>query len=107
MDPRIRASAEKEGMTFQKHKAKLFRKEMLKHYDYVFVVTKELVEKLQKSASSEEQKKILLATHLSSTYAGKDIPDPYYGGEELFDEVFSMIHTVVDEILLELKKMFP
>lgn len=105
MNPKIRAAAEKAGYRLGEHKAKLFRKEMLKEYDYIFVVTEEILDHLKSMASEEDKEKILLATHFSLKHKGSEIPDPYYGDEACFEKVFQMMHTVIDELLLKLSAM--
>ena len=77
---------------------------MFADYDYIFVVTKNILNTLSKGATAEERKKIFLATHFSCIYKDQDIPDPYHGDESHFEEVFTMSATLVDEIFLELKK---
>lgn len=104
VDPRMLKEAEKQGALFPKHKAKLFKKKFYKEYDYIFVVTEEIRDHLKQSATKAEAKKVLLATHFSSTYKGKEIPDPYYGSQTDFKKVYKMIETVVDETFLQLKK---
>jgi protein-tyrosine phosphatase len=104
MDPRMRHLAEREGHPLPKHKAKLFKPEMLKECDYLFVVTKEILEVVQETATKEEVKKILLATHFSPEYLDKDIGDPYYGGSDYFLKIFRMVDAVVDDLVIEFKK---
>lgn len=104
IDPRMREAALKNGYQFPSHKAKLFKASMLSQYDYIFVVTNEIIDRIKKAAKPEERKKILLATHYSKTHKGKEIQDPYYGDQKLFEEVFQMIDEVIDETLVALKK---
>jgi len=106
MDERMRKSAEERGISFDKHVAKVFRSEMFQKYDYIFVVTNEILDHLQKVATSEEKKKVLLATAFSQTHQGEEIPDPYFGGQSHFDEIYEMIDTVIDETIIRLKKEF-
>ena len=106
MDERMRLAAKQKGHNFELHKAKLFQREMLQEYDYIFVVTKELLDHLSQKASSGEKSKILMATHFSPSFKNEEIPDPYYGGQSHFDEIYQMIDTIVDETLAALKKEF-
>ena len=107
MSEKMREAAKKQGFFFGKHKAKTFARSMYQEYDYIFVVTQEILNHLREEATTEEEKKkVLLATTFSSTYAGKEIPDPYRHGQEDYDEVFNMIHTVIDELLEKLTKKF-
>lgn len=104
MNPRVRAEAKKRGFKFGEHRAKLFQDEMLAEYDYIFVVTPELMEVVKEHASEGEKEKVLLATHFSSKHKEMAIPDPYYGDDDLVEKVFQMIQSVVDDLAEKLQK---
>lgn len=89
-DPRTFAAAQKKGIHID-HIAQPFHNAFLDAYDYVFVVTEELLEQVKELARPEQFKKILLATAFSSRYRNQDIPDPYYLGAEGFTEVMEIV----------------
>jgi protein-tyrosine phosphatase len=100
MSEKMREAAKKEGFFFGKHRAKTFSRQMYKEYDYIFVATNEILNHLREEAATEgEKKKIFLATAFSPSCPGKEIPDPYRHGQEDYDQVFHMIHVIINELL--------
>jgi protein-tyrosine phosphatase len=52
---------------------------------------------LRAIAASEAQKnKIHFMTEFSPKYKGKDVPDPYYGGDEGFNRVIDMLEDACE-----------
>ena len=60
------------------------------------------IKKLAKSPQDEQKVKHIL----NELYPNKnlDVPDPYYGGEQGFEEVFQILDKACDNIALKLKK---
>lgn len=90
-DPRMREAAKKRGYHLQSH-AQGFQKQYFDQYDYLLAADKRVLEELKQFASNEAHlKKLFLINDFSASYPGLDMPDPYYKGEEGFEEVLDML----------------
>lgn len=104
VDPRMKAFAKKRGVELD-HKAIIFDEAFFNAYDYIFVVTDEILQYVKESAPNKAAAdKVMLATCFSKQYKDKDIPDPYYGGEGGFDYVFDIIEESAEAIYQHLTK---
>ena len=75
----------------------------LDYYDFIYAMDKENYNNLLAIAQNNEQKaKIHMI--MNELYPDKniDVPDPYYGGEKGFSEVFNMLDKATDEIIKKL-----
>ena len=70
------------------HIAKKFDPVFLETFDYIFAVDNEVKEFILSYSRPENKDKIFLATAFSKKFLNKEIPDPYYGGEDGF--IFSI-----------------
>ena len=66
------------------HIAKKFDPVFLDAYDYIFAVDNEVKEFILSCSSPENKHKIYLATAFSKKFSNREIPDPYFGGEDGF-----------------------
>ncbi len=98
-DPRTREAARDQGIEIH-HIAQLIGPKDFQHFDIIFAVTNECIERLQKLAPNENARnKILIATHFSKKYKDKEIPDPYYGSPKSFKHVLDMAFDACQGIL--------
>ncbi|MDN3504131.1 MAG: hypothetical protein P0S95_00980 [Rhabdochlamydiaceae bacterium] len=74
-----------------KHTAQYFDQDQFDFFDMILVATEEIALLLKERTSLKNQSKINLLTHYSKKFNDQDIPDPYCGGDEGFDKVFSII----------------
>jgi protein-tyrosine phosphatase len=103
-DPRMVAAAHKRGVHIE-HKAKIFEETYFKVFDYIFAVDQEVLKVLQSMAPSNAEKaKLHLATEFSTTFKGKEIPDPYFDGESGFETVMDMSQDIAHNILTQVLK---
>lgn len=99
VDPRMRIAGEKKNIAME-HTAQLFKPTDFQRFDLIFAVNDESLHLLKDLASGEEdKKKILLATTFSAKFKDQDIPDPYYGGPQMFDVVLDMAFDSCEGIL--------
>ena len=83
-----------------RQKAKQFSTYDYEIYDHIFVMDKANYRDVIKLAKTpQEKQKVSLI--LESIYPGdnKEVPDPYYGGENGFEEVFKMLHKACEKIV--------
>ena len=98
-DRRMQEVANANGVTL-KTRAKVFERANFDQFDYIFCVNEETMQAVQAMATSEqEENKVMLATQFSKNYHNLPIPDPYFGGEEGFNEVWNFVEDACRGIL--------
>jgi protein-tyrosine phosphatase len=97
-DPRTIKSARKNGIEMN-HRARQIKPKDIHHYDYLFAMDNSNLDNLQAMFPANTDK-IVLLTHYSDKNKGQIIPDPYFGDEEGFDDVFNLLNDVNEELVL-------
>ncbi|MCH1430798.1 MAG: low molecular weight phosphotyrosine protein phosphatase [Chlamydiales bacterium] len=73
------------------------------NYDYIFAADNSVLDHLTKSELGKKHiSKIMLYTAFSEKYHMQEIPDPYYGTEQDYNDTFDMLLEVVRDIKREL-----
>ena len=98
-DPRIHRVGEKHGIRIT-HSAKQFRSENLHDFDLIFAMDESNRNSI---ASMSSEKYLLKKLHLFRSFdpmskGNLDVPDPYYGGMEGFEEIFRIIDRTCREL---------
>lgn len=103
-DKRSIAVALKNGLDITDQRARKLVAEDLVVYDLIYAMDISNYRSILKMANNEAQKgKIKLL--LDEVDLGiKEVPDPYYGGINGFDEVFNMVHQACKVIASKLNK---
>ena len=85
-------------------RAKQFQNRYFEEFDLILAADQSVLEELQEIAPTPEMReKLYLYTHFSKMRRGEDIPDPYFGGDEGFDQVLDLLEEVLEELIQELK----
>ncbi|WP_339701489.1 low molecular weight protein-tyrosine-phosphatase [uncultured Marixanthomonas sp.] len=98
-DPRSIAVAKKNNLDITDQQGRQFKAEDFNEFDYIFVMDNSNKENVLKLAKTEEDKqKVQLI--LDEIFPGEnvDVPDPYYGGNSGFDNVYDMIDQACEKI---------
>jgi len=98
-DPRSIAVAKKNGLNITDQRGRQFKAEDFNEFDYIFVMDNSNKEDVLKLAKNEEDgKKVQLI--LDEIFPGEnvDVPDPYYGGDSGFDNVYKMLDEACEKI---------
>ena len=101
-DPRSVAVARAHGLDISKQQCRKFQTEDFKDFDRIYVMDKSNyanVLSLAKSVEDKEKVKLLLSEIDGKT---NEVPDPYYGGEDGFEQVYQLINKACDIIAQEL-----
>jgi protein-tyrosine phosphatase len=103
-DPRMMATASQHGITLT-HRARKLTTEDFGKFDYILSMDSanlEIILALQKkaSASPANSAKILMMRSFDPEAEDDlDVPDPYYGGADGFEEVFAMLKRSNEQFL--------
>lgn len=87
------------GIDISKQVARRFVKADLDRYDKIFVMAADVVEEMKQIIGTEIPSNVRF--FLDSLHAGKnmDVPDPWYGDEDGYHEVYKLIDTACDAII--------
>jgi protein-tyrosine phosphatase len=97
-DKRMIQTALSKGVDMSRLRARQFCKNDFDTFDYIYVMDKSNYENVLKLASSSQSNKVLFL--LGEVFQENiPVPDPYFGGEAGFLEVFSLIDQATDAII--------
>jgi protein-tyrosine phosphatase len=109
-DDRMRATAQRNNLSLEEHRASQFVAEDLAAYDHIFVMDKSnLNDVLHLDEDDEYGGKVRLFREFDPEPDDYQVPDPYHGGRRGFERVFDIVertsdmllHRLVDEYDLE------
>ncbi len=98
-DKRSIAVAKKNGLDISNQKSRKLLKEDFQKFDFLFVMDESNYRDVISMASNEEEKKKVIKI-LDEVFPGEnlDVPDPYYGGSQGFENVYRMLDRATDAI---------
>jgi protein-tyrosine phosphatase len=105
-DPRSIAMARKHGLDISHQRCRKFTREDFENFDFIYAMDQSNYEDIIALADSEEAvgKVKLLLEEVEMDI--EEVPDPYYGGERGFEDVFKMIEKACDAIAQRLNNSF-
>lgn len=102
-DPRAMEAAARRGYDISGQRARRVRDGDFQSFDYIFAMDHENLQHLTARCPAAEAERIKLLLDYAPGADGQEVPDPYYGGEDGFEQVLDLIEAAVDGFLLELK----
>lgn len=92
-DPRMVSTARRYGVSLDAHCVRQFRTEDLERFDHILVMDKRnLHDVLFLDREDRYGHKVRLLRELDPQPGDYQVPDPYYGGPQGFDEVYRIVH---------------
>ena len=99
-DKRTIANAAKHNVDLTTLRARQFKASDFEKFDKIFVMDKSNKANVLGLATAEEQKaKVDLLLNASNPGMDLEVPDPYFGGEQGFEDVFQMIYKACQHIV--------
>ena len=105
-DSRMMETAKRNGVPIDELRGRQFKVKDFDEFDRIIVMDKSNFQNVRKLARDEKDTQ-KIEMFLDITHPGKEleVPDPYFGGEEGFQDVFDMLDAGTDVILNELKEI--
>jgi protein-tyrosine phosphatase len=99
-DARMRMTAVKNGMDISDLRARQFVQSDFDEFDLIYAMdnaNKMDILKLARNDADRSKVKLIL----DEIYRGenREVPDPYYGGDEGFQQVFDMLDDATDQVI--------
>ncbi|HLZ16916.1 MAG TPA: low molecular weight protein-tyrosine-phosphatase [Cyclobacteriaceae bacterium] len=101
-DPRTQASAAGNNIPIS-HKARQLRRSDLEDFDLILAMDQDNLRNILNLCEPAHQAKVKLMRSYDPLGTG-DVPDPYYGEENDFANVFEILNRSIDALVADLKK---
>ncbi len=104
-DHRSQANARKNGIDIGMLRARQFTAKDFENFDRIYVMDDSNYENVYKLARNNPDKEKIKFI-LEEVFPGKNlpVPDPYYGGEQGFEDVFKLLKQACEAIAEQLQK---
>ncbi len=103
-DPRAQEAARRRGYDLSDLRARQVFDRDFSEFDYILAMDKENLASLQRRCPPEHRHKVRLYLSFSSRFANEEVPDPYYGGRQGFDQVLDMVEDAARGLLDEIRR---
>ena len=102
-DKRTQENALNHGLDMSFLRARQFTKKDFDTFDLIYVMDKSNeCNVLSLTADSGQKEKVKLILDLLDDTQYKEVPDPYFGGEQGFETVYNLLDQATDKILEEI-----
>ncbi len=99
-DRRMQQTAQRHGVSLEHHTATQFQAEDLARYDHIFVMDKSnLNDVLYFDDEEQHDGKVRLFREFDPQPDNFQVPDPYYGGKDGFENVYNIVDRTAQHIL--------
>ena len=90
-DPRTVRHAKKRGYDLSAQRAQQVSRDHFHEYDYILAMDRGHLRQLRAQAPAGSKARLGMFLEPSARWKGEDVPDPYYGGAEGFEQVLDMV----------------
>jgi protein-tyrosine phosphatase len=102
-DDRAQLAARRRGYDLSALRARQVRREDFTAFDYVLAMDSNNMQLLARSCPAEHRSKLFLLMQFSEQ-PGPDVPDPYYGGPQGFEQVLDMVEEAARGLLRRIRE---
>ena len=102
-DERMRAAASARGITLPSMARQVTPGDFTR-FDHIFAMDVSNLANLRRLAPAEHREKVQLFRDFDPDAPGTDVPDPYYGGPDGFDDVLDIVTRTGQALLAALTK---
>lgn len=92
-DPRARAAGGARGYSFKGQTARAVSDDDFARFDQIYVMDSANLKELMRRCPPQHSHKIKRLLDLTPNCAERDVPDPYYGGDQGFEHVLDLIES--------------
>lgn len=103
-DSRMRVLAKEKGTPIDNLRARQFRQEDFKEFDFIYAMDRQnYTDILALTSDENDRKKVKLILSELPADTLTDVPDPYYGSRSDFEAVYKLLDEVTDHLINTLK----
>ena len=98
-DPRTLRHAHKRGYDLSAQRAQQVAPEHFEQFDYILAMDRGHLRELRAIAPQGGRARLGMFLEASARWKGEDVPDPYYGGADGFEQVLDMVEEAAQRWL--------
>jgi low molecular weight protein-tyrosine phosphatase len=99
-DKRMQQKAIDHGLNISEQRGRQFAVSDFDEFNYIFAMDESNRDNiLQLARSNDDSDKVELFLNLSQPNQNLSVPDPYYGGEQGFEDVYQMLNEACDKFI--------
>lgn len=103
-DPRTRQAAARRGYNLNALRARIVEPADFERFDLILAMDRENLSVLRRRAPSSAHERLRLFLEFAPQGAPEDVPDPYYGGPNGFEEVLDLVEAATRGLLTHLRQ---
>jgi protein-tyrosine phosphatase len=103
-DPRTRAAAARRGYDLSALRARTVEPADFELFDLILAMDRENLSALRRRAPPHTHERLRLFLEFAPEAVPEDVPDPYYGGPNGFEEVLDLVETATRGLLAHLRQ---
>jgi protein-tyrosine phosphatase len=103
-DPRTRQAAARRGYDLNALRARIVEPTDFERFDLILAMDRENLSVLRRRAPSSAHERLRLFLEFAPQGAPEDVPDPYYGGPNGFEEVLDLVEAAARGLLTHLRQ---
>jgi protein-tyrosine phosphatase len=103
-DPRMQAAAGRRGYQLGALRARIVEPRDYEHFDFILAMDRENLAVLQRRAPESARERVRLFLEFAGHAEPHEVPDPYYGGPNGFEEVLDLIESASRGLLRSLRQ---
>jgi protein-tyrosine phosphatase len=102
-DNRAQAAASKRGIDLSSLRGRKVESADFSHFDYVLAMDSSNYTDLE-SVAGGDTTKLFMFLEFAESYSEKEVPDPYYGGDQGFEHVLDLIEDASQGLLNDIRE---
>jgi protein-tyrosine phosphatase len=103
-DPRTRQAAARRGYDLSELRARVVEPGDFERFDLILAMDRENLQVLRRRAPAQAHERLRLFLEFAPEEAAADVPDPYYGGPNGFEEVLDLVEAASHGLLAHLRR---
>ena len=103
-DPRTRAAAARRGYDLSPLRARIVEPDDFERFDLILAMDHDNLEVLRRRAPRHAHQRLRLLLEFAPDGGPEEVPDPYYGGPNGFEEVLDLVEAATRGLLAHLRQ---
>jgi protein-tyrosine phosphatase len=103
-DPRARQAAARRGYDLTALRARIVEPGDFERFDLILAMDRENLRVLRQRAPAGAHERLRLFLEFASEAGPEDVPDPYYGGPNGFEEMLDLVEAATQGLLAHLRQ---